>query len=171
MRKECKSITYWKKSPGSLQMHQLTYISRYYMNSQNRGCFLFRVYFGRRPRPLSKQRHIKEQETEGHSVCKTCIFLCYQDKKGLTPGRSEIMQQLTGLNPITDIRHLRASSWTHLKAASLTKISEHQLSERPLSLFSHSGCPPNPYPSAVTHTHSTSVCAIPPSPSSSLQTV
>ena len=39
------------------------------MNNQNRqGSFSLRVHFGKRPRPLSKQRPIKEQDTKGHSV-------------------------------------------------------------------------------------------------------
>lgn len=46
------------------------------MNNQNRQrSFLLRVRFGKRPRPLSKQSHIKEQDTKGHSVYKTCQFI------------------------------------------------------------------------------------------------
>lgn len=44
----------------------------------------------------------------------------------------------------------------HLKVASLTTISEHQLNEHCLSPFSQSGCSSNSYPSAVPHTYGTS---------------
>lgn len=58
------------------------------MNNQNRqGSFLLKVYFGKRPRPLSKQRPIKEQDTRViQSEKHVSASLCYQDRKELTQG-------------------------------------------------------------------------------------
>jgi len=59
------------------------------MNNQNRqGSFLLRVHFGKRPRPPSKQRPIKEQDTEVHSVRKTCQCISLlSGQKRADPGR------------------------------------------------------------------------------------
>ena len=59
------------------------------MNNQNRqGSCLLRVHFGKRPRALSKQRFIKEQDTKGHSVWKTCQCIALlSGQKRADPGR------------------------------------------------------------------------------------
>lgn len=126
------------------------------MNNQNRFVVVVESPLWKKTKTSVQTKSYKRTRYRGAVSKLVSAFLCYQDRKGLTPGGKESVLQPTGLNPIIEIRHSRSSSWTHLKVASRTKISWQKLGEHCLSPFSQSGCPSNSYPSALTHTYGTS---------------
>lgn len=110
--------------------------------------FFLKVHFGKRPRLLSNRSHIKEQDMEGHSVCKACHFSVIRAEKTWQEDRRVCCKSY----------HWNQSFKVFFMDPSKSSIIDQNFwasAKWTLFLFSQSGCPSNSYSSATIYTSGT----------------